>query len=161
MFLERVDAVGLARGPGAESSGQRALVAVTAPGHFLHLSFMTTVKCSQSSFPTQGLGVMGVAFLIFSENRPNGMELTVFPQEMGTAKFLRWNVPDAQDLDGRKDADGEDDRLQTVKLKFALERRGRFVVEEALVPVLFMKNELPGKNDAARKFLGKLHAHPL
>jgi hypothetical protein len=54
----------------------------TPPFHFFNQLFMAPIQSPQSPDPTFGFWMLPVAFFVFSQNCPNGMELAVLGQQM-------------------------------------------------------------------------------
>jgi hypothetical protein len=66
----------------------------TTAFHFFHKCFMSYEQGFELAFPTPCFGMMPITPFPLREDRPHGMELAVFTQEMLSAQPGRSDIPD-------------------------------------------------------------------
>ncbi len=65
-------------------------------------ALMPEIKGLQPALPPQDFGVAGIAFFVFCEYAPYGVELTVFAEQMAAAELLWRYIPDPHLRDLRR-----------------------------------------------------------
>lgn len=63
--------------------------------HFTHKALMPDIKGFQLALPPQNFWVAGIAFFVFRQYAPYGVELTVLAKQMAAAELLRRYIPDS------------------------------------------------------------------
>lgn len=64
---------------------RRLLVPITASGHFLYKFFVAVVERVEFPDPAQCFWMAAVAAFLFSDDKPDRVELTVFTEKMLSA----------------------------------------------------------------------------
>jgi len=76
-----------------------AFMNVSPSGHFIHKALMPEIKGFQLALPPQNFRVAGIAFFVFCQYAPYGVELSVLSEQVAAAELLWRYIPDSHRRD--------------------------------------------------------------